>query len=104
VFLEQFDRTASLTVTTEDLPDERNCVTLDPVLKDAFGIPAPRLYYQVDDNTRAMIEHGIARASEVFTEAGVRHIVAQRLVESAGFHLLGTARMGDDPNTSVVDP
>lgn len=102
-FLEQFDRTASLTVTTEDLPDEQNCVTLDPDLKDSYGIPAPKLTYQVGDNNWRMIDHGVARASEAFQEAGARQVVAQRLVSSAGFHLLGTARMGDDPQTSVVN-
>lgn len=102
-FRDQFDRTASLTVTTEDLPDENNCVTLDPDLKDSSGIPSPKLHYRLDENTRKMIEHGVARATEAFTEGGARQIVAQQLVESAGFHLLGTARMGDDPKRSVVN-
>lgn len=102
-FFARFGRTASLTVTTEDLPDEQNTVVLDPELTDDDGIPAPRLTYRVDDNARAMIEHGLLRASEALVEAGARRVLPQRLVESAGFHLLGTARMGDDPATSVVD-
>ena len=103
LFREQFGRTASLTVTTEDLPRETNRVTLDPVLKDSSGIPAPRLHYRVDDNTRKMIAWGIERATEAFTAAGARRIVAQDLVESAGFHFMGTTRMGDDPADSVLD-
>ena len=102
-FLEGFGHTASLTVTTEDLPDERNRVTLDPELKDSFGIPAPRLHYRVDDNTCAMIEHGIEKATLALNTAGARRIEAQRLVTQAGFHLMGTARMGNDPETSIVD-
>jgi len=102
-FVAQFSHTASLTVTTEDLPDERNRVTLDPDLTDSSGIPAPKVSFRVDDTSRAMIEHGIARATEVMREAGATKVLAQRLVASAGFHLLGTARMGDDPKTSVVD-
>jgi choline dehydrogenase-like flavoprotein len=102
-FLDSFGHTASLTVTTEDLPDERNRITLDPVLKDGFGMPAPHFHYRVDENTRAMIEHGIGRATEAFMTAGARGVEAQRLVAYAGFHLMGTARMGDDPETSVVD-
>jgi choline dehydrogenase-like flavoprotein len=102
-FLAGFGHTASLTVTTEDLPDPDNRITLDPVLKDGFGIPAPHFHYRVDENTRAMIEHGIARATEAFMTAGARRVEAQRLVSQAGFHLMGTARMGDDPETSVVD-
>jgi choline dehydrogenase-like flavoprotein len=102
-FLDSFGHTASLTVTTEDLPDERNRITLDPVLKDGFGMPAPHFHYRVDENTRLMIEHGIARATEAFMTAGARRVEAQRLVAYAGFHLMGTARMGNDPETSVVD-
>jgi choline dehydrogenase-like flavoprotein len=102
-FLDVFGRTASLTVTTEDLPDPENRVTLDSELKDAHGIPAPKMTYKVAENTRAMIKYGIERATEAFTTAGAIEMLPQSLLEGAGFHLLGTARMGDDPDTSVVD-
>ncbi len=102
-FLQLFGHTASLTVTTEDLPDEANRITLDPDLRDGFGIPAPRFTYRLHDNTRAMLAHGIARATEAFRTAGAAAIETQDLVAYAGFHLMGTARMGDDPETSVVD-
>lgn len=45
---------ASLTVVTEDLPEEVNCVTLDPDLTDSDGIPAPRITYRLGENTKAM--------------------------------------------------
>ncbi len=102
-FAEQFGRTVSLTVTSEDLPEETNAVTLDAELKDGNGIPAPRLHYRVGDNTKRMIAWGVDRAVEAFQEAGAKRIVTQQLVESAGFHFLGTARMGDDPADSVLD-
>lgn len=102
-FRELFGHTASLTVTTEDLPDPDNRVTLDETLTDRFGIPAPRLHYRVSDNVRAMIAHGLDRAREAFAEAGARSVETQDLVSYAGFHLLGTACMGTDPETSVVD-
>jgi choline dehydrogenase-like flavoprotein len=103
LFASQFGRTASLTVTSEDLPEETNTVTLDAVLKDGDGIPAPRLHYRVGDNSRKMIAWGVDRAVEAFEEAGATRIVTQQLVESAGFHFLGTARMGDDRADSVLD-
>jgi hypothetical protein len=46
-------------VACEDLPEEHNRVTLDPVLKDGHGIPAPRIDYTIGENTRRMMEHGI---------------------------------------------
>ena len=57
-------------VACEDLPEEHNRVTLDPVLKDGHGIPAPKIDYTISENTRLMMEHGIARASEILEAAG----------------------------------
>jgi choline dehydrogenase-like flavoprotein len=102
-FLDTFGHTASLTVTTEDLPDPDNRVTLSDRITARDGLPAAKMTYRVDDNARAMIAHGQARATEAFRAAGVVEVVTQDLLVHAGFHLLGTARMGDDPATSVVD-
>ena len=47
-----------------------NTVTLDPNLTDADGIPAPKITYRLSDNSRAMLEHSVARAKEVLQAAG----------------------------------
>src|SRR3984893_10727809 len=90
-------------VACEDLPEEHNRVTLDPVLKDSHGIPAPKIDYAISENTRRMMEHGIARASEILTTAGATNLFTSRTVLNSPGHLLGTARMGDDPQRSVVN-
>ena len=102
-FRRTFNHAASLTVTTEDLPRPENRVVLSDTLTDRWGIPAPKMIYSLDQNTKDMIRHGIGSAAAAFEEAGAREVVAEELVAYAGFHLLGTARMGDDPETSVVD-
>jgi choline dehydrogenase-like flavoprotein len=102
-FLETFAHTASLTVTTEDLPEEINQVTLSATLTDRFGIPAAKTSYRVGANTQAILDFGLARANEAFLAAGANRMVSIPLIAPAGFHLLGTARMGGDPETSVVD-
>jgi choline dehydrogenase-like flavoprotein len=90
-------------VACEDLPEEHNRVTLDPVLKDGHGIPAPRIDYTIGENTRRMMEHGIARASDILATAGAKNISCSRTVLNYPGHLLGTARMGLDPEHSVVN-
>jgi choline dehydrogenase-like flavoprotein len=90
-------------VAAEDLPEAHNRVTLDPVLRDSNGIPAAKIDYTVSENTRRMMEHGIARASEILAEAGAHDIGASRTALNSPGHLLGTARMGDDPGRSVVN-
>ena len=54
----------------EDLPEEHNTVTLDPELKDSHGIPAPKITYTLSANSRSMLDHAVARASEILRAAG----------------------------------
>ena len=102
-FYRQFAHTASLTVTSEDLPSPQNRVTLSATLHDRHGIAAPAVCYDVEPNARSILRFGIEKASLAMREAGATELVVHDLIASAGFHLLGTARMGNDPRTSVVD-
>ena len=96
-------RRIALTAICEDLPEEHNRVTLDPVLKDSHGIPAPRIDYKIGENSAKMMAHSIARAKEVLAAAGATDITTTSPVIYGGWHLLGTARMGNDPARSVVN-
>jgi choline dehydrogenase-like flavoprotein len=76
----------------------------DPTLKDAWGIPAIRVTYQDHADDLAMAKFLQDRSYEILDAAGAQKIWRDPLVENtAGVHLLGTARMGDDPKTSVID-
>jgi choline dehydrogenase-like flavoprotein len=92
-----------LSAICEDLPEEHNRVTLDPILKDSHGIPAPRVDYTIGENSARMLEHGIARAREILATAGATDICVNCPILYGGWHLLGTARMGVDPERSVVN-
>jgi choline dehydrogenase-like flavoprotein len=91
-------------IACDDLPEEHNRVTLDPVLKDSNGIPGAKIDYTIGVNTQRMMDHGIARATEILEAAGARHIYTSRTVLNSPGHMLGTARMGTDPERSVVNP
>jgi choline dehydrogenase-like flavoprotein len=102
-FRRQFDRTVGMVAVTEDLPDERNTVTLDPVLKDANGIPAPKIDYALSENSLRMLNHAVARTSDMLRAAGALEVQDQTPLTVGGWHLMGTARMGTDPTKSVVN-
>lgn len=90
-------------IIAEDLPDESNRVVLDPLLKDSNGIPAPKILYRMSENSRRLLQFHLAKAKESLEAAGAYETVVAPLIRETGWHLLGTAKMGDDPATSVVD-
>jgi choline dehydrogenase-like flavoprotein len=92
-----------MVVICEDLPETSNCVTLDPELVDSDGIPAPKVNYRLSENSNKMLEHCVARAKEVLEASGAKETFAEAPLQPAGWHLMGTARMGTDPATSVVN-
>ncbi|MGD9932090.1 MAG: GMC family oxidoreductase [Dehalococcoidia bacterium] len=102
-----FDRlnghTAGMVGITEDLPDEANTVTLDPELTDSHGIPAPKVTYTLSDNSRKQLAHAVERGTEALLAAGAVETYSEPLIKTAGWHLMGTARMGTDPKRSVVN-
>jgi len=103
VFASRFNKSLNIVVLTEDLPEETNQVIIDPTLKDSDGIPAPKIIYKVGENTNKMLDHGIARAKEVLIASGANEVEISRLPKFAGWHLMGTARTGVNPRTSVVN-
>ena len=87
----------------EDLPEEHNTVTLDPALKDSNGIPAPKITYTLSANSHSMVDHAVARASEILGAAGAYDLWYEAPIPGGGWHLTGTARMGTNPARSVVN-
>ena len=99
VFRDLLHNRLRIGVACEDLPEEHNRVTLDPVLKDSHGIPAPKIDYVISENTQA--DDGTRhRPRDGYPDRGGRHriCITSRTVLNSPGHLLGTARMGTTRN------
>ena len=89
-------------VHVEDLPDETNAVSLDPALTDSDGLPAAKISYVTSENTHRSLDFALNRALEAHEAAGATKAWVTHRNFSSG-HNLGTAKMGNDPTSSVVN-
>ena len=89
----------------EVLPRYENAVSIDPNVKDAWGIPVLKFDYNFGDNEKKMAEDMAVTAKEMFEAAGIEIIGVDRELLTPGWsiHELGTSRMGNDPKTSVLN-
>jgi len=89
----------------EVLPRYENAVGLDPDLKAAWGIPVLRFSYKFGENEAKMAKDMAVAGREMFEAAKIEVVRAssEMLPEGWSIHELGTARMGSDPKTSVVN-
>jgi len=86
----------------EDLPFDGNTVGLSATETDAVGLPIPKVTYRMPEDSKRLLAWHAGRAVEALNEAGAAKCEVIPYVPMSA-HLLGTARMGDDPATSVVD-
>src|SRR5262249_33685572 len=89
----------------EVLPRYENHAELDRATTDKWGIPVLKFNYRFGDNERKMCADMADAAQEMFEEAGFEIVKVNRRVLTEGWsiHELGTARMGSNPKTSVLN-
>ncbi len=97
--VESYDRYTLLGTVGEVLPNERNTVTLADE-KDRYGVPVARVTYSMDENSRRLSKDSMDLCEQILEAAGADHTFRM----PGTIHLLGTCRMGADPDKSVVDP
>jgi choline dehydrogenase-like flavoprotein len=111
------DHLASMTMIGEDLPQLENHVDLDPAVCDFQGTPIPRVAYSPHPFERAAARHCAGRLAAIVEATDGAWLASPpsadeeprpgAALEGQGpfgtAHVLGTARMGDDPRRSVTD-
>ncbi len=90
----------------ECLAHADNQVTIDPDVVDAWGIPVLRVSMRWTDNELALRRDMALQAAEMLEAIGGRNIqirLNDRQMPGYGIHEVGTARMGTDPRSSVLN-
>ena len=89
----------------ECLPRHDNIIALDPELKDAWGIPALRIHCTWGPNELAMVEDMQVACAEILEASGGAQVRTfnHRSTPGLCIHEMGTARMGRDRKTSVLN-
>ena len=89
----------------EVLPSPDNRVELDAERLDAWGIPTLRIHARHGENELAMARDQVATLREMLDAAGfeVNYEVTELAPPGSSAHEMGTARMGSDPATSVLN-
>jgi choline dehydrogenase-like flavoprotein len=100
-----FTRTMEIHCTGTSLPVETNSFSLDPDLKDAWGLPALRMTYKDHPDDIKLVTWLTRHALDILDAAGAVKRWSRPIAEQQfSVHLLGTCRMGNDPKTSVINP
>ena len=100
--MESYNRMIRLAVLGEDQARFENRVYLDPEEKDEDGLPLTRVSYRRSESEQAMFDHAIEQARKICRAGGADDWEFFH-ISNGSAHPLGTCRMGDDPDTSVVD-
>ena len=89
----------------ECLPNPANYLEINPDLKDAWGIPTVKINCVFRDNEKAILQDMATQAAEMLAAAGATeiHPYVENNPPGLTIHEMGTARMGRDPKTSVLN-
>jgi len=89
----------------EMLPYHENKITLDKNTKDKWGLPVLSFDVEIKENEKKMRIDMMNDAKEMLEAAGVKNVKTYDAgyAPGMGIHEMGTARMGRDPKTSVLN-
>ena len=89
----------------ECLPNRENYVEIDKEKNDAWGIPALKIHCVFGDNEKAILKDMSIQGAEMLAAAGATeiHPFIENNPPGLTIHEMGTARMGRDPKSSVLN-
>jgi choline dehydrogenase-like flavoprotein len=97
--------TMGITAFGETLPYHENQITLDKDKKDKWGLPVLKFDCEIKDNEKKMRKAMMEEGKEILEAGGLKNVYMydNDYAMGMGIHEMGTARMGRDPKTSVLN-
>ena len=97
--------TIGATAFGEMLPNHANMISIDETKKDKWGLPVLKIDCAFGENERLMRKDMIADMADMLEQTGVKKVKTNdnECFPGMGIHEMGTARMGRDPKTSVLN-
>jgi choline dehydrogenase-like flavoprotein len=94
-----------ITAFGEMLPDHSNRIYIDKTKKDKWNLPVLAMDVEIKENEKKMRVDMMNDAKEMLEAAGVKNVNTYDggYAPGMGIHEMGTARMGRDPKTSVLN-
>ena len=102
---ELFSHSMAVAMVLHDMPQHENRVDLDPEVVDAWGLPVARITLTPHENDLTQGRFLVDRCGEILEAAGAKTVdrVYPTRITGNCSHQHGTTRMGDDPDSSVLD-
>jgi choline dehydrogenase-like flavoprotein len=97
--------TIGATAFGEMMPNHANAISLDGTKKDKWGLPVVKIDCATGENEARMRKDMINDMAEMLEQTGVKRVKTydNEYFPGMGIHEMGTARMGRDPKTSVLN-
>ncbi|MCG8445415.1 MAG: GMC family oxidoreductase, partial [Hyphomicrobiales bacterium] len=99
--LDMYDHMAGMWLVGEDMPQEKNAITLHPAEKDQYGLPVPNVHFDDHENDIAMRNHAYAQGAAIYDAVGATRTFPTPPYPST--HNLGTNRMSGNARDGVVN-
>ena len=99
--MDAYDNMAGMWLVGEDMPQERNGVTLHATEKDQFGLPVPNVAFTDHANDLAMRAHAFKQGEALYTSVGAKRTIQTPPYPST--HNMGTNRMSAKAADGVVN-
>lgn len=100
-YADDYINTAGMWIVGEDLPRERNRITLNDAVTDHYGLPVANVHVDEHPNDRAMRAHAQQQGRAIYQAVGAKRVIQTPPYPST--HNMGTCRMSERPGDGVVN-